>query len=61
MNEMKKEKHEDTRCVRYGISDIILKPNEEPSKYAQVVDVQGKLLGEVEVYIIGYESCDDEE
>lgn len=51
---------EDTRCVRYGISDIIVGPEEEPSKYAQVFDVNGKLLGEAEVYIIGYESCEEE-
>ncbi len=45
--------------VRYGISDIIVKDHQVPSKYVQVFDEHGKLLGEVEVYIIGYESCED--
>ncbi len=48
------------KCVRFGVSDIIVGPNEVPSKYAQIFDVNGKLLGEVEVYIIGYETCEDE-
>ena len=58
---MKGSKQNDTSCVRYGVSDIILESNKEPSKYAQVFDIHGELLGEVEVYIIGYESCDEEE
>ena len=54
------DEKEDTRCVRFGVSDIIVGPHEEPSKYAQVFDRNGKILGEVEVYIIGYESCEEE-
>ncbi len=51
---------EDTRCVRFGISDIIVGSNEVPLKYAEIFDVNGELLGEVEVYIIGYETCEGE-
>jgi len=45
----------DNRMKRYGITDLIVPPNAEPSKYAEVFDINGKSLGEVEVYIIGYE------
>ena len=54
------DEKKDTRCVRFGVSDIIVGPNEVPSKYAQIFDENGKLLGEVEVYIIGYEDCEEE-
>lgn len=43
------------RKAIYGISDLITDPEAEPQKYVQVFDIHGKLLGEVEVYIIGYE------
>ncbi len=39
----------------YGISDLVTDLDAEPQKYAKVYDVHGKLLGEVEVYIMGYE------
>jgi hypothetical protein len=42
--------------VRYGVSDLVVDQHEQPSKYAKVFDIHGKLLGEVEVYIIGYET-----
>ena len=45
--------------VIYGISDLITDEDAEPQKYVKVYDVHGKLLGEVEVYIIGY--ADNEE
>ena len=43
----------------FGISDLITDHNAEPQKYVQVFDIHGNLLGEVEVYAIGF--ADEEE
>ena len=52
---------EEKKCVRYGVSDIIVEPDKTPSKYARIYDENGELLGEVEVYIIGDEVCEEEQ
>ncbi len=41
-----------TKQIRYGLGDIVLGEHEQPAKYARVVDEQGTVLGEVEVYVI---------
>jgi len=50
---------EQKKQVRYGISDIVVEPNQTPSKYVQVFDENGKLLGEAEVYFIDDEPYEE--
>ena len=52
---------EQKKQVRYGISDIILEPHQIPSKYVQVFDESGNLLGESEVFYIEEEHDKEEE
>lgn len=44
--------------VRYGISDIVIQGDREPSKYVKVRDEQGKILTSAEVYFIEEETSE---
>lgn len=48
----KPTKPRSTKQMRYGLGDIVLSEDQQPAKYAQVVDDHGVVLGEVEVYFI---------